>query len=599
MKRFLSVISIIVCVIIMAFSLTACADAGAPSHNVAKNPDYAISADVLAQKLDEFMSDERTDRTTYTAAEKAAAEYLRDELVSYGYVDDIGDDSKKIVREFKTQFADGGVATSQNVVATYRPSGAGDNAPNVIIGAYYDNRYNASTSDGNANDTSVTRSHGALMNGTGVATLLSIAEYLQDVTPELDFTVTIVFFGASAINNTGVGYYYSKQMTVAEKKNTVLMIELQRLGGDHVYAFSDYRETRRESFFDKTAAANGLDIYKPTQKSPLMLSLRALNGVPFYQWAQSGNFSVFFNNDIPTLNLIGANWETVDFKDKESASDNIGLTKDDTLANLKKRYPDYAKKMATAATLVIRSLDAEGFIDAMRYDRDNFPNTDALASDWIWYAVVLGVLAISAAVMTLLTRRLSKKYPPKPVAAPVRRNVKMAVFGMEYEDKNSDDIFIDIKKAPIAQDEIFPGVPNNDVADDGIFPPLFPPVIPPVSILRDDKPKENINPEEPSKERRDESASEAGDGTSEKSDGSSVPTEEKPPASDTEASAEKHATQARRKSPSTARKTTSAGKSASAKKTVHGVGGKKPEAERTDDGGDKPDGDGGSDTRGE
>ncbi len=620
MKKLFYIISAISCAIVMAFSLIACTDAGAPSHPVDKTPDYVVSADEFSQKLEEFLSDDRTNRTTYTDAERAAAEYLRAELVSYGYADDQSDDGKKMIREFGGKNAKNETVKSQNVVATYRPSDVGDGAPNVVIGAYYDNRFDASLSDDDPTDTYVTRSHGVLANGTGVATLLVLAEYLQTQKPELDFTVTIAFFGASAVNNIGVSQYYNKQMTVAEKRNTVLMIELQRLGVDHVYAFSDYRKTRRESFFDGVAAKSGLDVYKPTQKSPLILSLRALNGIPFYQWVQSGNFSVFFNNGIPTLNVVGANWETIDLTDREGDSHaNVGMGKDDTLANLKRNYPDYAQKMATAGTLVMNSLTADGFIDAMKYDRDNFPDTDVLATDWIWYAVVLGVMAIAAVVMTLLSRRLIKKYPVPPVVPPVRRNVKMAVFGMEYEDANSNDIFIDLKRVNDKTDDIFPGIPNND-GDGNIFPPLFPPPVSRDHTERDKSEVIQTDEKEPHGSESDfdpfasesevaekADAAKTTDDTADKIDETAaqdlktdnaaiVPSEPEIKQNDKDASETpteeiKKAATAPRKATPTARKTTSAGKSVSAKKSVASsartVSAKKPIKKQTDDGENK------------
>lgn len=233
---------------------------------------------------------------------------------------------------------------------------------------------------------------------------------------------------------------------------------MQRLCGDNIYAFTDARATERDVFFNDIAANNGLNIYKPTSKSPIILGLSALNGVPYYQWAHGGVFNVFFNAGIPTLNLIGANWESSNLSDIESASnENISFTESDTLHNLKRFYPDYAQKMATAATLVVKSLTDERFLQTMQNDRESFPDTDAISSAWIWELVVLITIIIAGIALYAVIAHQKKKYPIEVKAPP---HMKMAVFGMDYEDKSSADIFIDIRDVN-ANEDIFPGISNN------------------------------------------------------------------------------------------------------------------------------------------
>ena len=458
MKKFIRSISILLCLALSVFALAACSAPGAPDHSV-KDPNYAISTERLETELAAFLNG-RKDRTSFSQAEHAAALYLQERLIEFGYGD------AKLQDFFATE-NDVTKLNSQNVVACYNAVDRDADTKNVILGAYYDNRYSKAY-----NNAKEYKSEGALANGTGVAALLAIAEYLKEVKPALEYDVTIVFFGGSFLTDVGAQAFYKDGMTHAERKNTVLMVELQRIGCDHVYAFSDARETKRETFFDKIAAANKLDVYKPTQKAPLITNGTVYEGIPYFQWAHSGVFGAFFKAGIPTLNLIGANWETVNMTDRESSEyDNMSYTDKDDLATLKRRYPDYSKKMATAATLVIRSLESAEFLSVMKYDRANFPNTDVLTKSWIWYLVVLGFIALCAGALTLVCSKLTKKYPIERVQP---KRVKMAVFGMEYEDADSSDIFIDVKDAPTV-DDIFPGIPNNDERGprdpfDDIFP---------------------------------------------------------------------------------------------------------------------------------
>lgn len=459
-NKVFKIISVIACLALALPLFAACSAHGAPEHSVT-SPEFVAAdmTDKLAATLDDFLG-KNPDRTTNTVKEEAAANYLVEKLCAYGLTD-------AGVQDFTRTENKNDTVKGYNVVATYRSKGRtmenDVSTKNVVIGAYYDNRYSVAYEGATA-----LSAEGALANGTGVAALMYIGEYLATQKPELDFDVRLVFFGASFRYDTGAQAYFDG-MEPAVRRNTVLMVELQRLGCDHVYAFSDARKTEREPFFDRVAAENSLDIYKVTSKSPLIVNTHALDGIPFYQWAHTGVFAPFFNAGIPTLNIVGANWETVDMTDAESANyPNISYSSADTLTNLKERYPDYAYKMATAATLVIRSLEADDFLATMIADYENFPDTSVLNKDWIWSLVVLGVILIAAIVVYLVIAHLGKKYRPRPVQ---QKRVKMAVFGMDYEDKDAEHIYVDIKNSPV--EEIFPGVPNNEIKPvdpfDGIF----------------------------------------------------------------------------------------------------------------------------------
>lgn len=461
MKKRLNIVCILLCIVMAAAMLMACAAPGAPMHDVSA-PKYVatesgdICTDITAE-LDAFL-DANPDRTTFNAGELKAAEYLQSRLTEFGYSD-------VALQEFTLTENNVSGLVSHNVIAKLPAAVRTDNTKNVVLGAYYDNRYSSSYENADS-----IKAEAALAGGSSVATLLAISKYLIN-NASFDYDVTIVFFGAAYIYVDGAREYLRNGMTVDERRSTVLMVELQRLGVDHVYAYSDARETKREGFFDCVASENGLDIYKPTQKSPIITSATATEGVPYFQWAHSGVFTVFANAGIPTLNLVGANWETMNLGDAESAvNPDIAYTSSDNRETLVKYYPDYAKKAGAAATLVIRSLEHAEFLQTVTYDKEHFPDTAILNANWIWSLVVLGVLVIAALITYLVYRRLNKKYKPTPVKP---RRMKMAVFGMDYEDKNSADIFLDFQSS--ANEEIFPGVPNNDKSTksniDGIFPP--------------------------------------------------------------------------------------------------------------------------------
>lgn len=443
MKKIFKLFTVALCAVLAAIALASCGEAGAPTHDVSTEK-YVVTSESCEKKLEDFVTN-YADRTAASAGEELAAEYLQQQLVECGL-------TSPVVTSF--EFTENSKKkTSHNVSAVYTEDGATDN---VIIGAYYDNCYALIPSG----STEQVGAEGALANGSGVAAVLAIAEYLGGDHAPLGFNVTIAFFGSSAIGTTGANEFY-KKMDRSQRNNTVLMVELQRLGVDHVYAYCG-APSGRETFFDRVASENGFDIYKTTQKSPHVLGMSMLDGVPYYQWAQTGLYGSFYNDGIPTLNLVGANWETIDLTDTESAfNSEIAFTSGDTLANLKRMYPDYGSKIALASSLVIRSLHDGEFLAVMKADKAAFDPNTALNKGWIWALVLLGVLIIAYIVMNFVVKRMGRKYP---VPIPQPKKIKMAVFGVDYEDKDPNDIYIDIND-PFANDttadEIFPGVPNN------------------------------------------------------------------------------------------------------------------------------------------
>lgn len=580
MKKISRILIVLLCALISFVSLVACS--GAPKHEVGGG-EYSISRETLENTLTDFVENNEN-RSSFSDDEWQAALYLQEKLISYGYFD-------AEISEFAVT-GDSSTRTSRNVKAVYS---TGEHDKNVIIGAYYDNAFTTQSSTGEMVNIGT---HGALSNGTGVATSLAIAEYLIENNVELDYNVSFVFFGASAVSVTGAQQYY-KNMTDAERDNTILMIELQRIGVDHVYAFSDARKTKRETFFERIAKENKLDIYKVSQKSPVITSAYALNGVPYFQWAHSGLFPVFADGGIPTLNLVGANWETMNLADGESAANaDITLTANDTLEKLIALYPDYSVKMAEAATLVVKSLTDGEFVSVMQYDADNYPHTDILTQRWIWYIVALAIILVALLLMLLVSSILNKKYPPE---VPQPKNLKVAVFGMDYEDKDPNSVYIDIKNSKPNSGSIFPGVPDNDP-----FPQYGSPKKSTTAPVEKDV---DIDPFEHAvikavyeEEKRDEQRDQLSENTTEQVNSVEEQTESKPAeettSNDSEASSEQEQKEAEEKpaeeasvkparKPATKRPTVSAGKStgttAKRSPTTHKPTATKAKSEEADD----------------
>ena len=56
--------------------------------------------------------------------------------------------------------------------------------------------------------------------------------------------------------------------------------------------------------------------------------------------------------------------------------------------------------------------------------------------------IVLFIVIALCILLIVLVKHFEKKYPFVPIV----RKMKIAVFGMEYENKTDGDIFVDIKR---------------------------------------------------------------------------------------------------------------------------------------------------------
>ena len=99
---------------------------------------------------------------------------------------------------------------SRNVIADRR--GTTDDGRTVIIGAHYD---------------TVADTEGANDNGSGVATVLTLAEYIAD--RDYPFDVRIILFGAEEVGLLGSKHYVDN-MSAEEKSSVIAMLNFDALG---------------------------------------------------------------------------------------------------------------------------------------------------------------------------------------------------------------------------------------------------------------------------------------------------------------------------------------------------------------------------------
>ena len=398
--------------------------------------------DALAEFVGGESGEERIDRTLFGDGEKAAAKYLHDYMQSLG-----GFETSTVTFEYtppvqNTRFASNKEEpkplVSQNVTAVRKSAVEG--AKSVIIGADYDNQY-ADVKSGNTAVLEGTKSAGAYRNGTGVATLMTLAKYIADNDVQLPFDLHIVFFGSGELWNMGADRYV-KAMSAAFMEKTLLMVNLQHIGGDNTYIYCDEVVTKPETYLLSKAAHVGAELKTVPVTLPKM-SAAYLDGMAYVHYGMLGSTKSFADRGIPYANIFGGTFDTLSLGlDEMKGQSNVSYTENDNVAYLNEHMTGYAQKMADTANMLISALTDENFIASVENAREDAFDYSLLMKQWIPLLIAISVLLACGLVLIPVARHFEKKYPYKPTA----RRVKVAVFGMDYEDPKEGDVFIDVKR---------------------------------------------------------------------------------------------------------------------------------------------------------
>lgn len=323
--------------------------------------------------------------------------------------------------------------TSYNVEVRY--TGGAAHEKQVIVGAGYDTPYGKL-----ADEFYGQLSTGALENGVAVATLMTMIDYCEETQPVLDFDLVFVFFGCSSYNSLGARRYL-QSMEPSERLGTLLMVNLYRFGGDRTYLYADEVSTAHEDFLRGVAGDKGINVYSLPSDMPLIDGTYRTD-VSYAHYGMLGDHTVFVENDIPSAVLLDGYYGGFNLSDLEcKGKDNIGATKDDTYQNLVRMRPLYKQHAASALSLVMHAVQTEGFVAAATRSRTDTKDFTGWTNPfWANMSVIFAIVALSI-VLIVVVKLLEKKYP----YVPKMRKLKIAVFGMEYENKEDGDVFIDVK----------------------------------------------------------------------------------------------------------------------------------------------------------
>lgn len=231
----------------------------------------------------QYIDQNLIERRAGTDQEKKMADYLKEQLESFGY--------EVEVQPF-TYTRGGKTYDSQNVVVTKK----GESSKEIIVGAHYDS----------------VGTHGVDDNGSGTVVNLETAKrFINKKTP---YTIKFVFFGAEEVGLKG-SKAYSEAMTDEEVANTLYMINMDSiLAGTYRYIYSGYynRETGE--------VENTWPIEQAMELSNALGTGMRLNDTELnydYPSPSTGSWSDHssFWKKMPYLYFEAANWELPDDPD--------------------------------------------------------------------------------------------------------------------------------------------------------------------------------------------------------------------------------------------------------------------------------------------
>ena len=437
--------AILFALVALFFAIALTFTAARPTQSAALDAEEQSAAFEAQQMRDELRKylDGRTDRTPFSDGEKEAANYLLGEMSA---LDGFESELQEIAYRPYSDNSET-VYYSQNVVSV-RKSKTPD-AKTVIIGANYDNQYGefalpqASRYSSPQVLLNATRSSGAYLNGTGTAALLSLARKIALDGKDLGFDLYVVFFGCGELGSYGARTFVDGYMTTSLLPRTVLMINLQRLGGDKTYIYSDEVRTDQQDYFTDRAAKTGMTLSTVPETLPRMAA-EYIDGLNFTHVGMLGGQAEFMKRGIPCANIFGGTFDTFSFGLEEtSGAHTIAYTENDNIDYLEKNLSGYADKMAETADLIYGAFADPEFISSIENSRSTKEDYSLLTKAWIPSVIAIGVLLLCALALIPISVHFEKKYPPKPK---VVRRLKVAVFGMDYESPSEGDIFVDVRR---------------------------------------------------------------------------------------------------------------------------------------------------------
>ena len=461
MKKIFATIICAAVLLVFVGATTGCAAATAGEAATA-----LFTASAMEKELSDFLAanPDRTSQTKKDAdgkdGEEIASEWLETTL---GDIVGAANVSRKSFSHTVEGYGD--EFESFNVVGTV----SADEARNadgyrIVIGANYDNEYATVRMSGyNANYFTGKNAEGAMANGTGVATVLQLARYFarESVRSQLTVDIDFAFYGMGCIDLYGSSYYRNGLGETGRSK-LLLAVNIESLGGDKLFAYFDETATAHGKFI--LGAAKDAGVGGAISEPPAMaadLGYEFTDALPYTPFPLISDASTYFGNHNICALTSGTDNTFFLYERESESGENIAFTGADTLTTLKSRNPAYASQMAVAAETIATAVTKDGFVQTCRDSMAGIGGYAWMNYPLAGYITVAVLSLIATVIIVVLVRRYESKHREDPE---IRRNVKVAVFGMDYEEPKDDDVFVDIRSH--ASDDPFADAFGDDVFGD-------------------------------------------------------------------------------------------------------------------------------------
>lgn len=307
-------------------------------------------------------------------------------------------------------FGEGNSILGWNIEARLEGSGVSDKQ--IIIGAHYD-----AVGPG-AND-----------NASGVAAMYFIMKNLFESETRLPFDVVFVAFGSEEDGLLGSRYYLDS-MTSADRQNTMVMFNLDSIGGgDNLYVFCENKKTDLADLILENAA--GSLVEKPYASGVFPVDVY---GYGYYEYIQGSDHTPFRLQGIPTAMFFAGNYSWYSYTESVDSSKNVANSNSDNLNNMDLFWgAEYVNKILTVVQTLTATLSSDGFLTVAQNAKNQLVN-NSLAFSTVWPSVAaVACLAVVVVLGVLYYRKLQKRSILG--TAEVKENAKV------FTQPNAEDIF--------------------------------------------------------------------------------------------------------------------------------------------------------------
>ncbi|MBQ7467055.1 MAG: M28 family peptidase [Clostridia bacterium] len=253
---------------------------------------------------------------------------------------------------------------SQNIIYI-RPS-AIETDKKVVICAHYDST--CVITDQQNGSVVYLESDGLNDNAGSVATLLSIANSINQLAIDPGFDIEIVFFGASTNSHAGSSFYL-RGLNDDDISNILLVINLDKISvGAHNYFYVNEFDTPQESYFvklftEKTDIKQLNTVNANNQSYPN----DELLGLGYRHVGMQSDNAIFMSRKINTLNFFSGDYESFRLSETEFANiSNITYTSNDNYFYVMSNYENVLSNLENYHDAIMTLLAENDFVKEMQ-----------------------------------------------------------------------------------------------------------------------------------------------------------------------------------------------------------------------------------------